>query len=171
MLRWVEPGFPVEAAECGRRVLVGHDSVLQVRDLNFTRMSIIPPVCFAIIPDSIDLSWYIGRVFIGLNEAIFEPSSLSQHIAELYEMVLTKPNLVVDQTYLKVQLSLISSFLKLDLDFLCVCHTAPCLSRCNPVKQVMSILHLGFLSIGHPHFWHHLLPTAQRQVLQSVFSS
>ena len=51
-------------------------------------------------------------------------------------------------TYLKVQLSLISLFLKLDLDFLCVCRTAPYHSWRNPVKQVMSILNLGFQSIG-----------------------
>lgn len=85
-----EPGFPVAAVERGRRVLVGRDSAFHVGDHDFTRMSIIPSVCFAInIPDSIDSSWYTGRVFVGLKEAIFEPSS-PQHIAELYEIVFTK---------------------------------------------------------------------------------
>ena len=51
-------------------------------------------------------------------------------------------------TYLSVQLSLISLFLKLDLNFLCACRTAPFHSWRNPVEQVMSILNLGFQSIG-----------------------
>lgn len=126
-----EPGFPVAAAERGRRVLVGRDSAFQVGDHDFTRISIIPSVCFAInIPDSIDSSWYTGRVFVGLKEAVFEPSSPSRHIAELYDIVLrknleTNPIMLIYMdggpdhrlTYLKVQLSLISLFLKLDLDF------------------------------------------------------
>lgn len=54
-------------------------------------MSIIPSVCFAInIPNSIDSSWYTGRVFVGLKEAVFEPLSPSRHIAELYDIVLRK---------------------------------------------------------------------------------
>ena len=51
-------------------------------------------------------------------------------------------------TYLSVQLSLISLFLKLDLDFLCACCTAPFHSWRNPVERVMSVLNLGFQSIG-----------------------
>ena len=157
-----EPGFPVAAAERGRRVLVGHDSAFQVGDHDFTRMSIVPSVCFAInIPDSIDLSWYTGRVFVGLKEAIFEPSSPSRHIAELYDIVSTNtleknPIMLIYTdggpdhrlTYLKVQLSLISLFLKLDLDFLCVCRTAPYHSWRNPVERVMLVLNLGLQSIG-----------------------
>ena len=37
-----EPGFPVAAAECGRRVLVSHDTTFEVRDHAFTCMSIVP---------------------------------------------------------------------------------------------------------------------------------
>ena len=51
-------------------------------------------------------------------------------------------------TYLSVQLSLISLFLKLDLDLLCACRTAPFHSWRNPVERTMSILNLGFQSIG-----------------------
>lgn len=141
-----------------KKSLVGRDSTFQVRDHDFTRMSIIPSVCFAInIPDSIDSSWYTGRVFVGLKEAVFVPSSPSKHVAELYEIVLTK-NLETNPimfiytdggpdhrlTYLEVQLSLISLFLKLHLDFLCACRTAQYHSWRNPVERVMSILNLGF---------------------------
>ena len=51
-------------------------------------------------------------------------------------------------TYLSVQLSLIALFLKLDLDFLCVCRTAPFHSWRNPVERIMSLLNLGMQSVG-----------------------
>lgn len=50
--------------------------------------------------------------------------------------------------YLSVQLTLISLFLTLDLDFLCACRTAPYHSWCNPVKHLMSIVNLGLQSVG-----------------------
>ena len=157
-----EPGFPVAAAERGRRVLVGRGTTFEVGDHDFTRMSIVPSVCFIInIPESVGSSWYTGKVLVGLKEAIFEPSSPSRHVAELYDIVITqdfetKPIMFLYTdggpdhrlTYLSVQLSLISLFLKLDLDFLCACRTAPFHSWRNPVERVMSILNLGFQSIG-----------------------
>ncbi len=51
-------------------------------------------------------------------------------------------------TYLSVQLSLISLFLKLDLDFLCAARTAPCHSWRNPAERVMSIVNLGLQCVG-----------------------
>ena len=73
-----EPGFPVAAAERGRRVLVNRDTTFEVSDHDFTRMSIVPSVCFIVdIPESVESSWYTGKVFVGLKEAIFEPSSPS----------------------------------------------------------------------------------------------
>ena len=50
-----EPGFPVAAAERGRRVMVGLDSSFQVGDHDFTLHSIIPSVCFLIdIPEEVE---------------------------------------------------------------------------------------------------------------------
>ena len=43
-----EPGFPVAAAEHGRRVLVSHDTIFKIGDHDFTRMSIVLSVCFII---------------------------------------------------------------------------------------------------------------------------
>ena len=96
-----------------------------------------------------------------MKEAIFEPSSPPQHIAELYDTVTSqdlqmKPIMFMYTdggpdhrlTYLSVQLSLILLFLKLDLDFLCVCRTTPFHSWRNPVERIMSILIMGFQSIG-----------------------
>ena len=82
-------------------------------------------------------------------EKVKEQLPVPRHIAELYEIVLTKnsetnPIMLIYTdggtdhrlTYLKVQLSLISLF---DLDFLCVCHNARYHSWRNPVERVMSI--------------------------------
>ena len=53
-----EPGFPVAAAERGRRVMVGLDSSFQVGDHDFTRHSIIPSVCFLVdIPEEVESTW------------------------------------------------------------------------------------------------------------------
>ena len=51
-------------------------------------------------------------------------------------------------TYLSVQLSLISIFLELDLDFLCAARTAPCHSWRNPAEHIMSIVNLGLQCVG-----------------------
>ena len=100
----------------------------------------------------------MGKVLIGLKEAIFEPSSPSRHIAELYDIVTsqdlqmmpimfmyTDSGLDQGLTYLSVQLSLISLFVKLDLNFLC---PTPFHSWRSPVERIMSILKLVFQLIG-----------------------
>ena len=67
-----EPEFPVAVAERGRRVLVSRDATFEVGDHDFTRMSIVPSVCFIIdIPKSVKSSWYNGKVCVGLKEAVF----------------------------------------------------------------------------------------------------
>ena len=79
-----EPGFPVAAAERGRRVMVGHDSSFQVGDHYFTRHSIIPLACFLVdIPEEVESTWYSGQVVVGLKESAFEPSSPVRHCVEL----------------------------------------------------------------------------------------
>lgn len=104
---------------------------------------------------------YIGRVFVRLKESAFEPSSPMRHMCELNqvmqsEFTLSKPVLFIYSdggpdhrlTYISVQLSLIGLFLKLDLDYLCACRTAPYHSWRNSVERVMSILNLGLQSVG-----------------------
>ena len=157
-----EPGLPVAAAERGKRVLVSRDSSFEVGDHDFTLFSMIPSVCFIIdIPETIESSWYRGQVLVGLKEAAIEPSSPSRHCTEVNDILLarnleTKPILFLYSdggpdhrlTYLSVQLSLIALFLQRDLDFLCACRTAPYHSWCNPVERIMSILNLGFQTVG-----------------------
>jgi hypothetical protein len=79
-----EPGFPVAAAERGRRVLVSLNSSFQVGDHDLTQHSIVPSVCFLVdIPETVESSWYTGQVVVGLKEGAFEPSSPARHCTEL----------------------------------------------------------------------------------------
>ena len=88
-----------------------------------------------------------------------EPSSPSRHAAEVYEVLSgnkVKPILFLYSdggpdhrlAYLSVQLALIALSLKLDLDCLVVCRTAPYHSWKIPVERIMSILNLGLQSVG-----------------------
>ena len=68
-----EPGFPVAAAERGRRVLVGRNTTFAVGDHDFTHMSIVPSVClFITIPEG------VSALRTGLNPV--ERSSRSNRI-------------------------------------------------------------------------------------------
>ena len=157
----VELGFPVAAAERGRRVIVSLNEEFQVGDHDFTRFSIIPSVIFHIdIPDSIEGSWYDGQVCVTLKEAAFQPSSALRHATELSLWLTARIGhqsvmfLYTDGgpdhrlTFVSTQLSLIALFLNLDLDLLCAARTAPNQSWRNPVECMMSIVNLGLQSIG-----------------------
>ena len=112
------------------------------------------------IPDSFEGSWYTGKVLVGLKDAVFQASSPLQHAAELHSLLLTrigsKSILCIYSdggpdhrlTYVSVQLSLIALYLNLNLDFLIACRTAPNHSWKNPVERLMSIINLGFQSVG-----------------------
>ena len=57
-----EPGYPVAAAERGRRVPVREDEYFTVGDHDFTKFSLIPSVVFIIdIPEEISDSWFTGQ--------------------------------------------------------------------------------------------------------------
>uniref|UniRef100_A0A1X7SZ43 Uncharacterized protein n=1 Tax=Amphimedon queenslandica TaxID=400682 RepID=A0A1X7SZ43_AMPQE len=84
-----EPGFPVASAERGRRVAVRADENFVVGDHDFTKFGLIPSVTFIIkIPDEICGSWYDGKVYVGLKDSVFEPSSPICHMTELYQTIL-----------------------------------------------------------------------------------
>ena len=156
-----EPEYPVAGVERGKQVLVTSSKKLAVADHDFTKFSLTPSVSFIItIPDSILGSFYTGRVFVGLKENAFQPSSPIRHMAEL-EGVLHTVNddhplllLYTDGgpdhrlTYATVQISLICIFLALDLDFLCAVRTPPYHSWKNPAERIMSILNIGLQSVG-----------------------
>ena len=79
-----EPGFPVAAAEQGRRVLVRAGASFEVGDHDFMKFSIVPSVVLMNdIPSVLEDSWYRGQVIVTLKEGAFEPSSPLHHAAEL----------------------------------------------------------------------------------------
>ena len=151
-----EPNYPVAATERGRRVLVRKNETYEVADHDFTKFNMIPSVTLAVdIPADVTGSWYSGTVLVGL----FEPSSPHRHVTD----EIKSKNLLGEKsllfiysdggpdhrlTYLSVQLSLISIFLGLDLDFLCAARTAPCHSWRNPAERIMSIVNLGLQCVG-----------------------
>ena len=155
-----EPGFPVASIERGRCVLVALDKSFQVGDHDFTKFSLVPSVTFNInIPNDIAGSWYTGDVSVIIKEAAFEPSSPYRHSCEMYKLVhgsISQPIMFIYSdggpdhrlTYLSVQVSLIALFLRLDLDYLCACRTAPHHSFRNPVERTMSTLNLGLQTVG-----------------------
>ena len=147
--------------ERGKQVLVTSAKKLVVADHDFTKFSLTPSVCFLInIPESITESFYTGRVFVGLKENAFQPSSPIRHMTELKGVLEAVndshplPLLYTDGgpdhrlTYASVQISLISMFLALDLDFLCAVRTPPYHSWKNPAERIMSILNIGLQSVG-----------------------
>ena len=101
-------------------------------------------------------------MYVGLKNTHFEPSSPFRHLCELVHIIgldptsFSKPILFLYSdggpdhrlTYISVQLSLICLFLKLDLDYICACRTAPYHSWKNPVERIMSVLNLGLQCVG-----------------------
>ena len=81
-----EPGYPLAAAERGRRVLVSSTKTFEVGDHYFSKVYIVPSVSILVdIPSEISESWYTGQVTVSLKESAFEPSFLLRHMAELYK--------------------------------------------------------------------------------------
>ena len=86
-----EPGVPVAAAEREKQVLVSTSQSFQVCDHDFTRFSLIPTVLLRVdITASMDGSWYDDQVFVGIKEAVFEPSSALRHASEVHDILLTE---------------------------------------------------------------------------------
>ena len=112
------------------------------------------------IPGDISGSWYSGKVHVGLKDVTLEPSSPVRHKAVLLPIAeveaMTKPVTFFYSdggpnhclTHIRVQLSLISLFLKLHLDFLRTAQTTPFHSQCNLVERIMSRGDLGLQCVG-----------------------
>ena len=80
----LEPSNPVAAVDRGKRVVVSLDRKFVVADHDHMKCSIVPSVAMVCnIPQSIDESFYRGRVFVGIKDCIFEPSSPIRHATEL----------------------------------------------------------------------------------------
>ena len=89
-----EPNFPVAAVDRGKRIIVALNRKFAVGNHNHTKYSIVPSVIMlAGIPDTISGSFYCGRIFIGIKNAIFEASSQQRHALELSKVLDSQPGL------------------------------------------------------------------------------
>ena len=158
-----EPGYPVAAVERGKQVLVGLNQKLVVGDHDFTKLSLVPSVNFIVnIPDSIEGTFYSGKVFVGLKNSAFQNSSPIRHATELLKTLQstgtcnTNPVLLLytdggpdhRSNYPIVQIALVCLFLQLDLDFLCAVRTPPYNSWKNPAERIMSPLNIALQGAG-----------------------
>ena len=133
-----EPGYPVAAIDRGKKVIVGQNQTFMVADHDLTRFSLVPSVDFFVdIPEDVSESSYSGQVVVHLKDGCMEPSSPLCHATELLRcleqehssappILFTYTDGGTDHliTNLSVQLTLISLFLKWDLDFLCAARIA-----------------------------------------------
>lgn len=157
-----EPDYPVAAVEYGKAVIVGLNEKMVVADHDFTKFSLTPSGNFVIdIPETIEGSFYRGKVYVGLKDSTFQHSSPLRHATELKQILVgnyTSINPVLAMytdggpdhrlTYVSVQIALIALFLELDLDFLCAIRTPPHNSWKNPAERIMSILNLALQGVG-----------------------
>ena len=85
-----EPGYPVAAVERGKQVLVRLNEKMVVGDHDFTKLTLTPSVnLFVNIPESMEETFYHGRVFVGLKGSVFQSSSPIRHATKLSKILET----------------------------------------------------------------------------------
>ena len=84
-----EPGLPVAAVERGKQVVVSASGKrFSVADHDFTKCSIVRSLTVVCdISNTIDESFYHGQVYVGVKDAIFEPSRGLRHSTELSKVI------------------------------------------------------------------------------------
>ena len=86
-----EPGFPVAALPCWRRVLVGKTEAFQVADHDFSNLSSIPTVILINhISESVEDSWYRGEPNFLLKITAISPSSALRNAREVAGVLIAK---------------------------------------------------------------------------------
>ena len=83
-----EPNAAVASLDRGRRVLTSSGIDVVALDHDFTKAKLTPSVALAIdIPDSITESFYRGKVFVGVKDAVFSPSSPLMHSQKMIDII------------------------------------------------------------------------------------
>ena len=131
--------------------------------ITITKLSLTPSVIFFIdIPESIEHSFYNGKVFVSYKDTLFQPSNAIRHSTEFYNAIQSHytPNippilcLYTDggpdhrTTFGSVQISLLCLFLHGNFDILIALRTAPYHSWANPAERIMSIINLGLQGVA-----------------------
>ena len=161
-----EPGDPIGAVERNKRV-VGNNELRAIASRHdFAKFKVNPSVLLLLagsdIPDSVFESFYRGRVWVSVKDAVFQPSSPMRHSAEILK-VLKAAKLLDDLqvlllytdggpdhniTFMTVILSLLCLFLTGDLDFVVAARTCPQQSWRNCVEKIMCILNLAMYGVA-----------------------
>ena len=72
-----EPGYPVAAVEHGKQILVRLNERMVLGDHDFTKYTLTPRVNLLVkILETMENSFYRGKVFVGLREVLFRVHSL-----------------------------------------------------------------------------------------------
>ena len=75
-IKVAEPGHPGAAVERGKKVAIGLNQSFEVSDHDFSMMTLTPSVIVQVdILDSIEGSFYPGKVHTALKGSVFQPSS------------------------------------------------------------------------------------------------
>uniref|UniRef100_U9T4T2 Uncharacterized protein n=1 Tax=Rhizophagus irregularis (strain DAOM 181602 / DAOM 197198 / MUCL 43194) TaxID=747089 RepID=U9T4T2_RHIID len=146
-----------------KKTMVFQETSLVACDHDFTKLSLTPSVIFFCnIPESIENSFYSGKVFVSFKDTVFQSSSAIRHTTEFYNAISTYhsgniPPILCLYTdggpdhrtiFGSVQISLICLFLHGDFDMLIAMRTAPHHSWTNPAERIMSILNLGLQGVA-----------------------
>ena len=118
------------------------------------------------IPDEVSGSFFIGddngvgQIFVTVRDAIFDPSNVFDHCAQLIDTLRQKglnPTVLILQTdggpdhsmkRIAVQLALNATFRELDVDHFVVLRCAPNGSARNKVERSMSVLNLALAHVA-----------------------
>lgn len=156
-------GVPTSTGVRNKKNIVSTNTVLVASDHDFTKLSLTPSVTFFIdIPESIEHSFYNGKVFVSYKDTLFQPSTAIRHSTEFYNAIQSYygPNippilcLYTDggpdhrTTFGSVQISLLCLFLRGNFDILIALRTAPYHSWANPAERIMSIINLGLQGVA-----------------------
>jgi hypothetical protein len=156
-------GVPTSTGVHNKKNIVSTNTVLVASDHDFTKLSLTPSVTFFIdIPESIEHSFYNGKVFVSYKDTLFQPSTAIRHSTKFYNAIQSYygPNippilcLYTDggpdhrTTFGSVQISLLCLFLRGNFDILIALRTAPYHSWANPAERIMSIINLGLQGVA-----------------------
>ena len=150
-----DPGVNVSTGVRGKKSIAPIGTTLGALDHDMTKASLTPSVYFKVdVPDSIDQSFYRGKIYITLNDSVFETSSPVRHSAATIDLLngdgvpkvlLKYTDGGTDQrnTLESVKLANIIAFKQLDLDMLIHVRCAPGQSWVNPAERCMSVLNIA----------------------------
>ena len=152
-----EPGCPISAVTCRKKILVGKDQIVQRAYHDFASIMPVPTVVMVQdLPSSVDQSWYHGKPYVYIEITATEPSSAIQnrdwegscqniwhHRKHPSNYNYTNGSPETCTNFLPVKIAIILCQRSLNSDTIIALQTAPGHSFKNPVERVNCILNLG----------------------------